>query len=408
MARPANGQIIEHRTKAGTITRTLRFRVNGERHRKGLGVVSREEAERQLDYVLADVARGTYEPARPAPMSPKADGMPGFHEFADEWWERRKVQLAEKTREDYEWRLEVHLIPFFAETPIDQIDVDQIDRYVSQKLSAGLSPRSVNMTITTLGAILENALERELIGRNPARGKNRRAKEHTPERSYLDTAAQIEALLDAAGELDAKAQSDKQHVARRAMLATLTFAGLRISELLALRWRDLDLANGWLTVGQAKTDAGRRKIKIRGALRDELVTLKARGAASPAGYVFATSTGQRFGSENFRNRVLAAAVRRANETLSEHDEAPLPRLTPHGLRRTFASLLYALGEPPTVVMAEMGHTTPGLALNLYAKVMRRGEDENAALAALVEGSNGPMWADEASKTETQGEPAARQ
>jgi integrase len=165
-----------------------------------------------------------------------------------------------------------------------------------------------------------------------------------------------------------------------------------------------------LTVGQAKTDAGRRKIKIRGALRDELVALKARGAASPAGYVFATSTGQRFGSENFRNRVLAAAVKRANETLSERDEAPLPRLTLHSLRRTFASLLYALGEPPTVVMAEMGHTTPALALNrnLYAQVMRRGEDEKAALAAPVEGSNGPMWADEPSKTETQDEPVARQ
>jgi hypothetical protein len=49
------------------------------------------------------------------------------------------------------------------------------------------------------------------------------------------------------------------------MLATLTFAGLRISELLALRWRDVDLAGGWLSVEESKTDAGIRKVKIREA-----------------------------------------------------------------------------------------------------------------------------------------------
>jgi integrase len=44
-------------------------------------------------------------------------------------------------------------------------------------------------------------------------------------------------------------------------------------------------------------------------------------------------------------------------------------LTPHWLRRTFASVLYALGESPPVVMAEMGDTSPALALRVYAQVM---------------------------------------
>jgi integrase len=49
----------------------------------------------------------------------------------------------------------------------------------------------------------------------------------------------------------------------------LLFAGLRIGELTALRWRDVDLATGWLHIGEAKTDAGRRRVKLRGTLRDE-------------------------------------------------------------------------------------------------------------------------------------------
>jgi integrase len=77
-------------------------------------------------------------------------------------------------------------------------------------------------------------------------------------------------------------------------------------------------------------------------------------------------------------------------TLRRGGLPPLPnKLTPHSLRRTFCSLLYALGEDPGVVMDEMGHTDPGLALRVYRQSMRRGEDEKAALRALTEGGH---WA----------------
>ncbi|MGA8365155.1 MAG: hypothetical protein WB709_11635 [Solirubrobacteraceae bacterium] len=66
---------------------------------------------------------------------------------------------------------------------------------------------------------------------------------------------------------------------------------------------------------------------------------------------------------------------------------PLPdKLTPHSLRRTFCSLLYALGEDPGVVMDEMGHADPGLALRVYRQAMRRGEEEKAKLSAVVDGA----------------------
>ena len=72
--------------------------------------------------------------------------------------------------------------------------------------------------------------------------------------------------------------------------------------------------------------------------------------------------------------------------LADQEGAPLPaRITPHGLRRTFASLLYAVGEDPPTVMAEMGHTNPGLALRIYAQAMRRDDAEREQLRALVDG-----------------------
>jgi hypothetical protein len=56
------------------------------------------------------------------------------------------------------------------------------------------------------------------------------------------------------------------------------------------------------------------------------------------------------------------------------------------LRHTFCSLLYALGEAPPVVMQEMGHAHPALALKVYAHTMRRGEKEKQQLRALIEGA----------------------
>jgi len=102
-------------------------------------------------------------------------------------------------------------------------------------------------------------------------------------------------------------------------------------------------------------------------------------------FVFATSTGTMPLRENVRNRVLAPAANRASADLVKRGYAPLPKLTPHSLRRTFASVLYALGAAPPIVMAEMGHTSPALALAVYAQAMSRDEGEAARLKALVEG-----------------------
>jgi hypothetical protein len=85
--------------------------------------------------------------------------------------------------------------------------------------------------------------------------------------------------------------------------------------------------------------------------------------------------------------VLDKAVVHANAQLAAGGFEPLPdHLTPHSLRRTFASLLFAIGEAPPYVMAQTGHTTPNLTLAIYARQMDRRDGEPERLRALVEGS----------------------
>ena len=348
MARKPTGQVIERTGRDGRMYRSLRFRAYGERRFLALGAVSADEAARELRGVLADVERGTWRPGVAAPAPAADPGATTFHE-SRRWSGGRSANgnSRRKPRRTTGGGLRSTCCPYYGERRLDSIGIADVDRYRAAKLAERrpLSPRSINMTLTLLSAILEVAEERELIARNPARGRRRRVKAGKPQRSFIDTAAQITALLDAAGQLDADARADRQHVARRAMLATMCLGGLRVGELRELRWRDVDLAAGRLRIGRAKTDAGVRDVGLRPALRDELAALKAsRAKAAPGALVFASSTGAPFGESNVRRRVLAPAIALANEALEEVGAPPLPdKLSPHALRRTFASLLVASG-----------------------------------------------------------------
>ncbi len=421
MARQPSGQVVEDPRRPGVFG--LRFRAYGQRRYKGLGLVTRAQAEEELQNVLAEVRLGIWQaPAAAAPAAPAVQEDPTFHEFASEWFTAHQGEWRPNTRVDYEWQLTNHLLPFFAGHRLSQITIREVDRYRAVKVAEanrraeaiqqvlddeklsrsqrerklrqaralpGIAPASVNKTITRLGQILEVAKEYRMISDNPARGKNRRLKASKPAPVWFDRAEQIRALLDAAGELDREAPYGRRHVARRAMLATLVFAGLRIGELTALRWRDVDLAANRISVRESKTDAGVREIALLPVLRDELLAHKAhqvskRSGAQASEFVFPTSQGRQFGASNIRRRALDKAVERANERLAESGDVPLPDgLTPHKLRHSFGSVLVALGRNVRVVMDQMGHTDPAFTLRVYTHSMRWDEASLRALRELV-------------------------
>ena len=273
-----------------------------------------------------------------------------------------------------------------------------VDDYRSFKVREGvLSASSINKTLALLGTILDVADERGLIDRNPLRvnPRKRRRRVSKPTPVWLDRAEHVGALLDAAGELDQAVGVYRWHVPKRAILATLVFAGLRIGELLDLRWRDVDIAGGRITVRASKTDAGVRQIDMLPALRDEVLALKANARRTDAGdLVFGTSRANQQNASNIRTRVLAPAVDLANQRLEEAGEVPLPeRLTPHKLRHTFASLLVALGVDPGATMDQVGHANANFTLRVYRHGMRRDPASKAALRKLVGRNSQPDWAE---------------
>ena len=189
-----------------------------------------------------------------------------------------------------------------------------VDDFRLRKVQEGrLNATSINKLIGTLAAILEDAVEHGVIDRNPAKRRRRRLPSVDRKRSWIDGADHFGALLDGASELDRTARA--RHGQRRALLATLAFAGLRIGEALGLEWRDVNLARGTLTIREGKTAAASRTVNMLDVLRDELSAYRARLDDPPAGaLVFGTSTGAMQGATNIRKRVLAPAAARANRS----------------------------------------------------------------------------------------------
>lgn len=290
-----------------------------------------------------------------------------------------------KSVESLRWQLSQHLLPFFAEHTLDEITIAEVDRYRTEKLrEERLAASSINKTLRLLGQIIDAAIERELAERNPIRiNRHRRyVRAAYPNRAHLSRAVHIQALLDAAGELDQEAPHG--HRSRRAMLSTLVLAGLRISELLELRWADVDTSAGRLTVRRGKTPAAAREIVLLPALTEELGMLRAAKTRRAHQLVFAGARGGRWTAENVRRRVLRPAVMRANERLEAAGNAALPEpVTHHSLRRTFASLMFAIGRTPPEVMEALGHVDARTTLQIYARAMRREDDEIELLRRLV-------------------------
>ncbi|HUR86941.1 MAG TPA: site-specific integrase [Solirubrobacteraceae bacterium] len=391
----------------------LRFRAYGRRHFVHLGYAptwTRKRAGEELANVMADVRRGTWRSAQQAPEPEPAAEPPTFHEFASKWLaDRERDGLKPRTLEYHRWTLEYHLLPHFADVRVDRISVELVDDYARAKASQranaqrriaaleadlaarrqagratngveaklkvalrsrGLSNGSVNKTLATLSAVLELAVEYGHAPSNPAKSRRRRLPTSKPERLFLEP-EQVEALLIAAGQLDAEDRARRRY--RRPLLATLAFAGLRVGELLALRWRDVDLASGKIHVRESKTEAGVRTVDLQPELRDELAMWKVTTRSGAQGaLVFPTSTGQPDNRNNVRRRVLVRAVERANARIGDEGGCePLPAgLSPHGLRRTFASWLVAEGEDPAYVMQQLGHTDATMTLGLYAKALK--------------------------------------
>jgi integrase len=239
MARPATGTIDAVKLADGTRAFHLRFRIEGERERLILherpgcacgcgGGWDEPSARTELGNVLARIRVGVWQ--RPQPPETLLQGetraVPTFRDYS-EWWLQAKIDgvlgekpIAENTANDYRRRLGVHLIPFFGDYRLDEIDRELCLQFKTRKLrdaheqraaiEAGgdlrdhrgrrlvpLGPASLRKLTAGLASILDDAVEDGHIDQHPARGKRMRVHVPKPSRTFLEM-DELACLLDAA------------------------------------------------------------------------------------------------------------------------------------------------------------------------------------------------------------------
>jgi len=359
MARKATGQVLIRGGKQGR-TYALRFRAYGKREYLTLGTDTEGwtpgKAEDELAYILAAVKRGQWKPGEGSAPEP----VETFHEFASRWYADREAGWRQTTRDDYRWALSQHLLPHFKDHPLSEITAEEIDRYAAAKQREGkLTNNSINKTITRLSQILEVAFDYERIARNPAKGKKRRLPAESRSRPWIEP-EQLPSLLEGcSGEF-------------RPLVATLAGAGLRIAEAIGLTWGDVNLPAGTLSVRDAKTPAGVRVVDLPDGLASTLRSYKAHGhKTAGTDPVFRKRDGSPQNVRNAQAR-LKPSIRKANRRLGKLGiEAISEEVTPHSLRRVYASLRFALGDDPVYVAGQLGHTEGNFTMRVYARAVKR-------------------------------------
>jgi integrase len=436
MARKNTGSVFEKVWSDGTtISYGAYVRAYGRREKVTFGTNKQgwntRRAELEAERMVQQIERGTWVPPRLEPREDRLESAmadlgltidESFRVFAKRWWRAKQLGLDEDTINDYEWRLG-YLERFFGRYRLNEITPRVVDRFrdelheqaeairtatargrvlketvtdkrgrTYERKRRALSNTSINAMITLLGQILQQALDYELIDRNPVRVGGRSArflKRSRPNRTFLEVDEYM-ALLDAAGALEAEARSDFKGLGRRAMMATLGLAGLRISEMVDLRVAQVDLQRGRFKLADAKTEAGVREVEVSLYLRDELLEhLMDRQSRKlpmrPTDYFFGTATGGRRDPD----RILARSVERASATRAEQGLAPLPPITPHSLRRTWATFAAMIGRDPKWIAAQIGHTSPSFTFSVYQQVATRRYIDEQAVWTLMRFADEP-------------------
>lgn len=178
---------------------------------------------------------------------------------------------------------------------------------------------------------------------------------------------------------------NRNDVPRRVIVETLILAGPRISELCGLDGPHVDLGAGRVRIPRSatKTDAGERSIPLVPALEERLGDQARRYPGGPGRPAFPTRDGTRQHPDNIRSRILAPIRARANEVLEADGRLPIGQMTPHSLRRTFASILAVCDVPPRRAMYLMGHTDPSLTLAVYQQVLDMGKGSIELLEQIL-------------------------
>ena len=302
-------------------------------------------------------------------------------ELAEEWLDKKKTQGTYERSTLVGWRhhIEKYIVPSLGALLVQDLDVEKIEEEAG-KWNERVAAVTVNKVLTTLAAVMSLAKRYKLVKSNPVDDVERlnvSSEEDneavTPDKVY--TKEELKKLIEAT----------EPGTLERVIVMFPALTGIRVGELTGATWEAIDLKAGKFEVKlnlqdndkgkekilkAPKSKSGRRVIPLSKGLIQELRLWKLKCPQSERGLVVVNALGKPFHRKQISD-VLDAAI----------EKAKIKRLTPHGLRHTFCSLLIADGIPVTEVAHYAGHKDPSVTLKVYAHFVPK---ETAAIHNLAE------------------------
>jgi integrase len=336
---------------------TLGYDERGKRIRKTVTAATKTAVLERLRIVQRQVADGL----------PMPDDRVTVSELLDRWQnDVLRHQVAESAYMNYVAIGDYHIRPTLGSSRLTKLAPSDVDALLSRKLDDGYSVSTVRRIRAVLAQALAQGERWGLVVRNVAavtrgpRDRRRQGRTLTP--------AQAQTLL-------AALKGDRYE----ALFMTMLALGLRRGEALGLRWADVNLEKGTLTVrhalkrestglvlGEVKTTTSRRAINLPGPLVATLAAHRNRQIASQLAapewddgdFVFTTQTGSPLDPRNIYRTCVGITER-----------AGLGRWHPHELRHSAASIMLAAGVPIEVVSNILGHSSIRVTADVYGHIL---------------------------------------
>ncbi|MDF2632758.1 MAG: hypothetical protein K0Q85_1354 [Caproiciproducens sp.] len=301
-----------------------------------------------------------------------------FSKYAEDWLENSKEHSVRANTYEYTYKSNVknHLIPYFGRFPIASIHKADIQKFLNSKTA--MSESMLHKLRLTLNMIFEDACDNDIIYKNPC--KNVKLPNSTQTKTIIEpyTAKQTLTVMDFA----------KPNPLGSSILILLK-CGLRRSELLGLRWQDIDFennlihisqavteTNGILLCGKTKSEHSVRTLPMDGELKETLESIprevtryKGKGESRVSvtvinEYVISDYNGKAMRPSNWERRLYYKFMK---EFKAEHPDIPI--LRPHGLRHTYGSRLYNNGHGVDIYTIQklMGHSSIEVTTKIYVK-----------------------------------------
>jgi integrase len=368
------------RTRNGTVFK-IRYRVPAAggkfKHKKETlyGLDGKKAARAILNERLQQAGR----------VSPDAADLT-LRGFVDAYWKPSldRKQTKPSTLRGYQSVLDNHILPFLGEMLLADIAPINVEDLLQGKAREEYSPKTMRNIVVQLNGIFNLAVDNDLIARSPVRARHRPACRKTEKPSW--SAEQVRKILESVP------------VEYRCLFTCVALTGIRLGELLALRWLDIDLQSKRLRVvhslwkGQLvspKTEASARKIALGGVLAAQLAAHRGGSVFTrPDDFVFCKRDGKPLNPDVLRKDILYPALDRLN--------IPRPKGVAgfHAFRHSAASLINAETGNLKLIQKFLGHANVSTTADIYTHTTEAMEREAAiALERSIFGNLFPVVPD---------------